>query len=181
MHQSEIHICQWWDEILLITCGSGICVDDRSSRLQVSSRGPVVWAPGIPQCVGAQERQLATGLDHIACLLDPHVVAQVGDDSPVPLVDHSPRADLHGGVVALLAVAHDLCSDALVPVRLPLDRCCHVVGWIPGDGQLHQLHLLWLSLHDYQVRFLRRHCQIRRNGDAVDPEAFKVSIHLHSI
>ena len=88
-------------------------MDDRSSRLQVSSRGPVVGEPGIPQCVGAQERQLAARLDHIACLLDPHVLAQVGDDSPVPLVDHSPRADLQGSVVALVAVAHDLCSEAL--------------------------------------------------------------------
>ena len=64
-------------------------MDDRSSRLQVSSRGPVVGEPGIPQCVGAQERQLAAHLDHIACLLDLHVVAQVGDDSLVPLVNHS--------------------------------------------------------------------------------------------
>ena len=70
------------------------------------------------------------------CLLDLHVVAQVGDDSPVPLVDHSSRADLQGGVVALVAIAHDLCDEVLVLVRLPLDRCYHVV---PGDGQLHQL------------------------------------------
>ena len=117
-------------------------MDDSSSRLQVSSRGPVVREPGIPQCVGSQERQLAARLDHIACLFDLHVLAQVGDDSLVPLVNHSSCADLQRGVVALVAIAHDLRAEALVPVRLPQDCCCHVVGGVPGDGQLHQLHLL---------------------------------------
>ena len=108
-----------------------------SSRGQVAPTAPVQRVSRVPDGVGAEEGELAAGLSDLADLGHLRPVAELGEDRLVPWVDHTPCSDFQRDVTAFKAISLDLSNQVFVPGGLPLESRRHVVGGVPGDGQLH--------------------------------------------
>ena len=128
-----------------------------SSDLQVSPTTPVQRVPGVPDGVGTEEGELAAVLRDLADLGHLHPVAELGQDRPVPRVDHSSCSNLQRNIGTFVAVPFNFGDQVFISDGLPLESGCHVVGGVPGHSQLHQLDFLGLASNDNEVRLLSRH------------------------
>ena len=167
------------------TVGEGIVChwdgndDVCSSDLQISPTTPVKRVPGVPDGVGTEEGELAAVLRDLADLGHLHPVAELGQDRPVPRVDHSSCSNLQRNIGTFVAVPFNFGDQVFISDGLPLESGCHVVGGVPGHSQLHQLDLLGLPSDDNEVRLLSRHGQVGRDGYTVHSMSIQVSIYLH--
>ena len=108
-----------------------------SSWGQVSPTAPVQGVSRVPDGVGPEEGELAAGLCDLGDLGHLHPVAELSQDSLVCRVHHTPCSDFQRDVATFVAISLDLGDKIFVPGGLPLKSRRHVVGGVPGDGQLH--------------------------------------------
>ena len=135
-----------------------------SSWDQVTPATPVQGMSRVPDGVRPEEGELAAGLRDLADLGHLHPVAELGQDRPVPRVDHSSCSNLQRNIGTFVAVPFNFGDQVFISGGLPLESGCHVVGGVPGHSQLHQLDLLGLPSDDNEVRLLSRHGQVGRDG-----------------